>query len=70
MEDPERKSTSILASPRLASSRNGRQEDISILSGWEIDGDRLKYNSEEIFWPRNAREDIPTSANSLEALWL
>lgn len=34
-KDPERKSALLLASPRCASPRNGREEDISILSGWD-----------------------------------
>ncbi|XP_018311210.1 LOW QUALITY PROTEIN: unconventional myosin-IXa [Mycetomoellerius zeteki] len=64
MEDPKYKSTSSLASPW------NRRKRIFPFCLAEIDGDRLtilEYNSEKVFWPRNA-QDIPTSVNSLEAL--
>ena len=66
MEEPEYKSTSSLASPR---NRRAAKRIFPFCLA-EIDGDRLtilEYNSEKVFWPRNA-QDIPTSANSLEAL--
>lgn len=53
MEDLEHKSTSILASPR----RGTVARRIFPFCLAEIDGDRLaalEYNSEEVFWPRNA----------------
>lgn len=66
MEDFKYKSTSILVSPRHGKAA----KRIFPFCLAEIDGDRptvLEYNSEKVFWPRNA-QDIPTSVNSLEAL--
>ncbi|KAM0728147.1 hypothetical protein ACS0PU_005616 [Formica fusca] len=67
MEDLEHKSTSISASPRFVTKRppGGYFHFVWLGDRWRSP---LEYNSEEVFWSRNARKDIPTSANSLEAL--